>query len=338
MLEPPLHGLQHWLWRCIFKDNSTGPEIYFWLLWKRYARGKFTSPWLRQGTYGLKIGGGTLSDLFTAEERGKAVAIYSIAPLLGPVLGPVMGGLISQHASWRWAFYAASLLDAVVQLLGLVFLEETYAPVLLRRKQEGLHKTPAVKPSQALRQVRGRLSSNLGRAARLFLTQPIVQVLALYNAFLYGIIFILYATFPSLWTDVYHQSVSISGLHYISLAVGTAFASEVCTHINDRIFASLKQKHRGTTLPEFRVPMMGPATILLSAGLFWYGWSAEHKLFWLMPDIGSAMFMSGAVVCGICVNAYIIDMYKEFSASALAPVAILRCLAAFSFPLFAPYV
>lgn len=144
--------------------------------------------------------------------------------------------------------------------------------------------------------------------------------------------------FPNLWTDKYHQSVSIAGLHYISLAVGTAFASEVCTHINDRIFASLKKKHHGTTLPEFRVPMMAPATVLLATGLFWYGWSAQHKLAWIMPDIGSAFFMAGAVVCGICVNAYIIDTYGKFSASALAAVAILRSLAAFSFPLIAPYV
>jgi MFS family permease len=286
----------------------------------------------------MQIGGGTLSDLFSADHRGKAVAIYSVAPLLGPVLGPITGGLISQYASWRWAFYAASLLDVVVQLLGLVFLEETFAPVLLRRKEARLHMIEPLTPSQAIRQVQGRLSANLGRAIRLLLTQPIVQVLALYNAFLYGIIFILYATFPNLWTDVYHQSVTTSGLHYISLAIGTAFASEVCTHINDRIFAHLKSKNGGTTRPEFRVPIMIPATVLLSVGLFWYGWSAKFKLFWIMADIGSALFMAGAVVCGICVNAYIIDTYGTFSASALAAVAILRCLAAFSFPLFAPYV
>ncbi|CEJ93268.1 Putative Polyamine transporter 3 [[Torrubiella] hemipterigena] len=290
------------------------------------------------GSATLGIGGGTLSDLFTADERGKAVAIYSVAPLLGPVIGPIMGGLIAQHVSWRWSFWAASILDAVVQFLGLFLLEETHTPVLLRWKQARLNKSPPVTTREALTRIRHRLSSRLGRAARLLLTQPIIQVLTVYNAFLFGNVAILYATFPTLWQQVYHQNVAISGLHYITLALGTAFASEVCTLINDRIFASLKKKHQGKTLPEFRVPMMAPATVLLSVGLFWYGWSAEHKLPWIMPDIGAACFMAGGVLCSICINAYIIDTYGDSAASAIAAVATLRSLAGFSFPLFAPYV
>jgi MFS family permease len=36
------------------------------------------------GSAPLAIGGGTLSDMWRAEERGKSIAIYSLAPLLGP--------------------------------------------------------------------------------------------------------------------------------------------------------------------------------------------------------------------------------------------------------------
>lgn len=38
------------------------------------------------GSAPLAIGGGVLSDLFTAEQRGKAISIYSLAPLLGPAM------------------------------------------------------------------------------------------------------------------------------------------------------------------------------------------------------------------------------------------------------------
>lgn len=37
------------------------------------------------GSAPLAIGGGVLSDLFNAEQRGRAISIYSLAPLLGPV-------------------------------------------------------------------------------------------------------------------------------------------------------------------------------------------------------------------------------------------------------------
>jgi len=39
----------------------------------------------------LSIGGGTITDLFVPEERGRAMALWSLGPLLGPVVGPVVG-------------------------------------------------------------------------------------------------------------------------------------------------------------------------------------------------------------------------------------------------------
>ncbi|KAM5473112.1 hypothetical protein MauCBS54593_002826 [Microsporum audouinii] len=296
------------------------------------------------GSATLGIGGGTLSDLFTAEERGKAVAIYSVIPLLSPVFGPILGGLISQHISWHWAFYTSSLLDAVIQFLGLYLLEETYAPVLLRKKQ--MRSIRLTTPNQqlrsttkdALKELPTRLKANLGRAVLLLTTQPIVQVFAVYNAFLYGIIYILYTTFPDLYTNIYHQTEGMVGLHYIAMGVGMVIAAEGFTLVNDRIFALLKAKNNGVALPEFRVPFMAPATLLIAGGLFWYGWSAQYKLQWIMPDIGSGIFCAGAVICGISANAYMIDTYGKFSASALAAVGTLRSLTAFGFPLFAPYV
>lgn len=92
------------------------------------------------GSATLGIGGGTLSDLFKAKDRGKAVAIHSWSPILAPLVGAVIGGFISQHTTWRWNFYASSLLSVAIQLSGLLFLEETYPPLLLRRKKRKLQK------------------------------------------------------------------------------------------------------------------------------------------------------------------------------------------------------
>lgn len=36
-----------------------------------------------------QIGGGVLSDCFRAEDRGSAIAVYSLMPFIGPALGPV---------------------------------------------------------------------------------------------------------------------------------------------------------------------------------------------------------------------------------------------------------
>ena len=42
-------------------------------------------------TLSLQIGGGVLGDCWHTEERGQAVAVYFLAPMLGPIAGPVAG-------------------------------------------------------------------------------------------------------------------------------------------------------------------------------------------------------------------------------------------------------
>jgi multidrug resistance protein len=88
------------------------------------------------GSAPLALGGGVLSDLFTAEERGRAISIYSLAPLLGPAVGPIAGGFITENTTWRWVFYSTTIADALIQASGFFFLQETYAPVLLHRKKK----------------------------------------------------------------------------------------------------------------------------------------------------------------------------------------------------------
>jgi len=67
---------------------------------------------LLQGMAGsavITLGGGTVSDLFVQEERGKAIAIWSICPLLGPIVGPVIGGFLSAARGWRWVFWVLAI-------------------------------------------------------------------------------------------------------------------------------------------------------------------------------------------------------------------------------------
>ncbi|KAK0347746.1 hypothetical protein LTR91_011316 [Friedmanniomyces endolithicus] len=76
--------------------------------------------------------------------------------------------------------------------------------------------------------------------------------------------------------------------------------------------------------------------VLLPTGFFWYGWSAEARLHWIMPDIGAGI-IAAATICGYyAIQTYIIDSYTKYAASAVAAISCLRSLAGFGFPLFAP--
>ena len=91
--------------------------------------------WPRMRVHGCysphKIGGGVLGDCWKPEERGKAFALYSLAPLLGPVVGPVAGAWIADRSTWRWVFWSTSIVDGIVQILGVFFLQESKLRIFL---------------------------------------------------------------------------------------------------------------------------------------------------------------------------------------------------------------
>ncbi|XTI85734.1 hypothetical protein V2W45_1376704 [Cenococcum geophilum] len=83
---------------------------------------------------------------------------------------------------------------------------------------------------------------------------------------------------------------------------------------------------------------MIPTAFIAPCGIFLYGWSAEVKLFWIVPNIGAVLFASGSVISYLYMKMYIVDTYTRYAASASAASTFLRSLAAFSFPLFVPYL
>ncbi|KAH0565208.1 hypothetical protein GP486_001391 [Trichoglossum hirsutum] len=294
------------------------------------------------GSAPLALGGGVLSDCWKAEERGKSMSIYSLAPLLGPAIGPIAGGFITMKATWRWVFYATSIACALVQGIGLLYLRETYPPKILLRKARKLRKetgnrdlrTEYEQPDKTLVKT---LRTSLVRPFKLLGTQPIIQALALYMAYLYGLMYLVLSTFPTLWEGTYGESVGVGGLNYISLGIGFFLGAQVCAPLQDKIYRHLKTRSRSSSgTPEFRVPLMLPGSFMVPVGLFWYGWSAHAKLHWIMPNIGAAIFTSGTIICFQCIQAYLVDSYTRYAASAVGAATVLRSLAGFTFPLFAP--
>jgi DHA2 family multidrug resistance protein len=59
-----------------------------------------------------------LRQTFPAKEQGMAMALFSMAVMLGPALGPTLGGYIVDHYSWPWIFY----INVPIGLLGLVMV------------------------------------------------------------------------------------------------------------------------------------------------------------------------------------------------------------------------
>ncbi|KAA8643737.1 uncharacterized protein ATNIH1004_010511 [Aspergillus tanneri] len=230
---------------------------------------------------------------------------YTLAPVLGPIVGPIAGGFIAEYSTWCWVFWSSSAAAAVIQI-SACFGCASRIP---------LH--TGNKPGD------GNLLSKLGHALvrpfRIFTTQPIITVIALYMGYLFGTTYFMLATFPVIWSKLYSETPGIGGLNYVSIAIGSFRGIALNFFVIDRIYHNLKGKNGDVGRPEFRMPTMFIGSILITIGLFWYGWSVQVR-------------------CLQGMQTYTVDSYPTYAASAMATCALLRSLAGFPFPLFAPYL
>ncbi|KAI0421977.1 major facilitator superfamily domain-containing protein [Xylaria grammica] len=290
------------------------------------------------------LAGGVLGDIWRPEERGRSLGAYLLIPLLGAAVGPILGGFIVEYTTWRWMFWSTSIFQGVMIAVSFEVFHETFGPLILKRRAVQLRKETGNEQyytkyekqdsGQSLLLVAARA---LSRPLRLLAFHPLIQINAIVSAFGYGTLYIVLSSFADLWTSHYHQRLSISGLHYIAIALGEIAGSQIGGRLMDALFRRMQSRSsNGEHTPEFRIPLTLPGAIIAPIGLFIYGWTAEYRVHWIGVDIGIFINLFGAQITSMALSAYVIDAYPEHTSSAIAASQFLRSLTAFLFPLFAP--
>lgn len=276
-----------------------------------------------------------MADMYGKRDRGKAAAITALLPSLGPALGPIVGGLITQLIEWPWIFRIMSITTLIITATGILYIRESYTPVLLRRNTR--KRLPQTSSSLTTwKDFLQRLGVGIWRPVRLLLTRPVVQLLALVLGLNFAIYSLLIGTYATLFIDRYGQTQSVSALHYISIAVAATMAAQVGGRVMDWWYRDLSRRNGGEGKPEFRAPYLIPGVILLPLGLFLYGWGAEYRVPWPVLDTGAAVFALGSIIVTQMLYAYQLDEFVEHGASANAATRVLSYLLGFAFPIFAP--
>ncbi|KAI0030096.1 MFS general substrate transporter [Vararia minispora EC-137] len=288
------------------------------------------------------VGGAVVGDLWAPEECGSAMAVYSLAPLVGPATGPLVGGWIAEKSRWQWVFWSVSIADAVLQVVAFLTIRETYGPEILRRRMRKMRKAGPdtekakdmiIVPSahQSIGEVMFR---GLVRPFVFLVTEPIVQVFALYMAVLYGLLYLTLVHFVDVYTDQYGETDGIAGMHYLSIALGSTVGGQIGARALNYLYRVLKAKNNGVGTPEMRLPLLMATATTLPIGLLIYGWSVQAHAHWIVPDIGVFIFSIGIGGNWTCIQTYLVDSYAIFAASAIAGVTSFRAFAGFGFPLF----
>jgi MFS family permease len=275
-----------------------------------------------------------MADMYGKAERGRSMAIVTLLPYIGPALGPIIGGLITQYIHWSWIFWIMSLIDTAIALLGLMFIRETYTPVLLRRK--ATKEAGSTIETTSYKTLHTRLGPYLMRPFRILVQRPIIWPISLLATISFAVYSLMLSTYATLWIDKYNQSELISSLHYLSIALGCTLAGQIGAHIMDWVYKRLTNRSGGPGIPEFRLPYALPGFLLMPAGLLLYGWAAEYTLPWAVVDAGAVIFTLGSFVAAEGVIAYQLDEFGDYGASAGAAVRMLSYSLAFVLPIIAP--
>jgi MFS family permease len=287
------------------------------------------------GSTPIACGGGVVSDLFSERDRASAMALYFIGPLIGPVVGPVMGGFIAESLGIQDVFYVVVGICGAAAIPGILFMRESYAPVIqLRRDKNSLdpERAATIHPAFTMNKW-AYLWINLKRPVVIMTRSFICFILSLYMALIYGIYYLMFTTFPGLFSTVYHFNIGIGGLPYIGIGVGFLSATVIGARICDKTYTYLSAKNGGKGKPEMRVPALILGSLIAPVGLFWYGWSAQAQVNYMMPIVGASIFAFGLMIASLAIQLYLVDAFV-YAASAVAAASTLRSLLGFAFPLF----
>ncbi|KAI9811604.1 MAG: hypothetical protein M1827_005353 [Pycnora praestabilis] len=296
------------------------------------------------GACPLAVVAAVFADMFNNSQRGLAITVFAITVFAGPLMAPFVGGFITEsYLGWRWAEYITSFMGFLGFGLNVLFFQETYPPIILvekaaelrrRTKNWGIH----AKQEEIEVDFRELITENFTRPLRLLVTEPIVLLLSLYVAFLYGILYGLLTGYPIAFEEIRGWNAGVGGLPYFGLLIGIAIAGGYMILIQPAYEKKLKANN-DVNVPEWRLPPIMYGGVSFAIGLFWFGWTGYKKdIHWLAPTFSGFATGFGFLTIFLQSLNYLVDAYLVFAASAIAANTIVRSAMASIFPLFATYM
>jgi multidrug resistance protein len=320
----------------IFNAASAGsPNIQALIIFRFFAGAFGSSP--------LTNAGGVIADLFPASQRGLAMSLFASAPFLGPVLGPIIGGFLGMTEGWRWVMGFLAIFSGALWIIAGSIVPETYAPVLLHQRAIKLSKLTGkvyksrIEAEQGKKTLGQSLKISLSRPWILLFREPIVLLLSIYMAIVYGTLFMMFGAFPIVYAGQRGWNQGVSGLAFLGIMVGMMCAVTYSIWDNKRYIRTQKA-HNGFAPPEARLPPCLVASPALPIGLFWFAWTNYPSIHYLASISAGVPFGFGMVLVFLSLMNYLIDAYTIYAASVLAASSVLRSIFGAAFPLFVKYM
>ncbi|KAJ6191408.1 hypothetical protein N7519_001429 [Penicillium mononematosum] len=252
--------------------------------------------------------------------RGRLMAYFMACTTFGPIIGPWVSGFVAV-VSWRWCFWIGLILSGATLPL-IIFMPETYAPVILKRRAHKLRKdtgnSSIVSPLDVQsRNLREMLLVTISRPFRMIIHEYIVSLTSLYLALAYAIFYLYFEAYPIIFQDIYKMSPGVSGLMFLPTRAKARNAS----------WAFIEEYRR--------LPLACIGGPLYVISLFWVGWTASPNIHWVVPFLSGIPFGMGYLLIFMAMLNYLTDAYETLSASAQSAASCTRSILGAVLPLAA---
>ncbi|PPQ80545.1 hypothetical protein CVT25_001579 [Psilocybe cyanescens] len=279
--------------------------------------------------------GGSIADVWAVEERGVPMAVFSGTLFIGPCLGPMVAGWIGMYAGWRWIYWVLFIFVGI-SFAGTLFIPESLAPVLLRRKAEALRKSTGDDKYRTLEELEKlpfneTLKIALIRPFLMLVQEPIVIFMSCYLSFVYSLLYLLFFAFPIAFLEIRGFSEGMTGITFISIMLGILFAG-LFLPMQERYYAKVTANG---SFPEARLYPMMVGAFVMPAALFMFAFTGAYFwVHWIAVCISGFLFGFAMILLYVSANSYIIDSYSDYAASAMAAKTFMRSEIGAMVPLF----
>lgn len=283
-----------------------------------------------------------IGDIFESDQRGSAMSLISLAPLIGGAIGPAIAGAIAQTLGWRQVLLMAAGLAVIAEILFLTCFRETYKMAILHKRiarikrESGEFKEEAVK-TKGKHDDLLKIWHALTRPFAVLFGSGVLMALSLQASISFSFFYVMSISLPSILQETYNFNPAETGAAFIIFSIGSLLSVLLCNFSLDKIYITLR--NRSTTpdqgKPEYRLPLAVLGAVLLPFSVTAYGWVAQYRLPVPLLLASVALLDFTLLTNIIPLQAYVVDACGLYSASAMTGVIVTRCLMGTFLPLAA---
>ncbi|KAH8690746.1 MFS transporter [Talaromyces proteolyticus] len=272
------------------------------------------------------VGAGTIADIWEVRERGKAMGIFYLGPILGPLIAPVIGGAVAIKWSWRSTQWVMVIYGFLVFILVIFLLPETSYIQKQQKEKENTEPENGKAAWKSRLLSAGNVAISPVKVACLLRFMPIL-ITVFYTSITFAGYYIVNITVQKVFSSPpYGFSPLIVGLTYIPSALGSIlgaiFGGRWTDHIMKRE-ASKAGRYDENGNIKFRPDDRIMENVLISALLYpaamlWFGWTADKHVFWFVLCLATFFYGFGMMLISNVMTTMLTEFVPKRSSTGVA--------------------